>query len=360
MRLKHIDMVQDGDIVAKPILLPNGNVLIGIGYKLDNRMIKRLKNIGIDRVYIEDALTSDIVPEDVIDEETRREAVTAVHKAMTELFDVEVSKGRTVNRELGSTFRNVFNGIMSDLSRRKNVMVNLTTLHTTDGYLFHHAVNVAILAGILGMSKGYNRQQLEELGVGALLFDIGMTQLPAELWNKKGPLTEEERKLMQTHTEKGFDLLRNRFDISLLSAHCALQHHERIDGHGYPRGLKAGEIREYAQIVAIADVYDALTSVRPYRNRYKPSEALEFLMAAGSTHFDLELVKLFVQHVSIYPVATTVMLNSGQIGVVSANHPKLVHRPTVRILRESDGKEVTSPYEIDLRKELDLTIISSL
>lgn len=360
MRIKHIDMVRDGEIVAKPILLPNGNVLVGVGYKLDERMIRRLKSIGVDRVYIEDSLTSDVVPEDVVSEDTRREALHTVHKAMTEMLDLEVTKGRTVNRDLGSTFRNMFNGIVSDLSRRKNVMVNLTSLHTTEGYLFHHAVNVAILAGILGMSKGYNRQQMEELGVGALLFDIGMTQIPAELWNKQGTLTDEERKLMQKHTEKGFDLLRHRFDISLLSAHCALQHHERIDGNGYPRGIKGGEIQEYAQIVAIADVYDALTSVRPYRKRYKPSEALEFLMASGGTLFDLELVKLFVQHISIYPIATTVMLNSGQIGVVTANHPKLVHRPTVRILREADGKEVSSPYEIDLRKELELTIISSL
>jgi len=360
MRLKHIETVCDGDVVARPILLPNGNVLIGTGYKLDNRTIRRLKNIGIDRIYVEDSLTDDIVPEDVITDETRREAVYTVHKAMTEIFNVEAAKGRAVDRELGSNFREVFNGIINDLSNRKNVMVNLTTLHTADGYLFHHAVNVAILAGILGMSKGYNRQQLEDLGVGALLFDVGMTQIPEQLLNKQGPYTDEERAAMQQHAEKGFNLLRHRADISLLSAHCALQHHERVDGHGYPRGLKQGEIHEYAQIVAIADVYDALTSVRPHRNRIKPSEALEFLMASGSTHFDLELVKLFVEHISIYPIATTVMLNTGQIGVVSANHPKLVHRPTVRIVREADGKEVLVPYEIDLRKELELTIIGSL
>lgn len=360
MRLKHIDSIQDGDIVGKPILLENGNVLVGVGLNLNERFVDRLRKLGIDRVYVEDEHTLDIIPEDVIEDETRKEAVTAVHKTMTELIDMTVTKGRSVNRDLGSTFRNVFNGILSDLSRKKNIMINLTNLHTTEGYLFHHSVNVAILAGILGMSKGYNRQQMEELGVGALLFDIGMTQIPAEIWNKKGTLTEAERTIMHTHTEKGFDLLRGRFDISLLSAHCALQHHERYDGHGYPRELKANDIHEYAQIVAIADVFDALTSARPHRNRFKPNDAIELLYASGNAMFDLEIVRLFCQHICIYPVSTTVMLSSGQIGVVSANHPGTIQRPVVRVLRESDGKEVHSPYELDMRKELNVTIISSL
>lgn len=360
MRFKHIDTVSEGEVLAKPILLANGSVLIGVGVKITPAMLGRMRELGIDRIYVEDALTEDIVPEDVITEETRHEAVVAVHKAMTQILDGTVTKSRTVSNDLGSTFRSVFNNILNDISRRKNVMVNLTNLHTTDGYLFHHSVNVAILAGILGLSRGYNRQQLEDLGVGALLFDVGMTQVPKEIWNKKGPLTEEERAQVETHTEKGFELLRNRFDISLLSAHCALQHHERYDGQGYPRGLAGNDIWEYAQIVAIADVYDALTSVRPYRNRFKPGEAIEYLFASGNSQFDIELVKAFCQHICIYPVSTTVMLNTGQIGVVSANHVGSVQRPTVRVLRESDGKELKSPYEIDLRKQLNVTIISSL
>ena len=350
MRFKHIDTIREGEILAKPILLANGSVLVGYGISLNSVLIERMRQLGIDRIYVEDKLTEDIVPEDVVSEDTRQEAVVAVHKAMTQMLDNTLTKSRTVSRDLGSTFRNVFNSILNDISKRKNVMVNLTSLHTTDGYLFHHSVNVAILAGIIGLSKGYNRQQLEELGVGALLFDVGMTQVPKEIWNKKGPLSEEERKLVQSHTEKGFDLLRNRFDISLLSAHCALQHHERYDGNGYPRGLAGQEIREY----------DALTSVRPYRNRFKPSEAIEYLFGTGNGQFDLDLVRTFCQHVCIYPISTTVMLNTGQIGVVSGNHPGSVQRPTIRVLRESDGKEVSSPYELDLRKQLNVTIISSL
>lgn len=360
MRVKLIDSAEEGDVLAKSILLENGGVLAAAGVRLTWQLIRRLKELGIDRVYVEDDLTGDIVPEDVVTEETRQEAVAAVYRAMTQIIDGTLIKSRAADREIGSVFRGVFNRILRDISRRDNVMVNLVSLHTTDGYLFHHAVNVAILAGIVGLSRGYSQQQLEDLGVGALLFDIGMTLVPASIREKRGPLTHDERVEMQRHTETGFELLRNRFDISLVSAHCALQHHERYDGLGYPRGLKGEDIHEFARIVAIADVFDALTSVRPHRNRYKPSEAIEYLFASGNALFDLELVRLFCRHVCIYPVSTTVMLNTGQIGVVSANHPGIVQRPTVRIVREADGRAVNGPYEIDLRKELNVTIISSL
>lgn len=360
MRLKHIDSVKSGDMVAKPVLLENGRVLVGAGLRLTGAMTRRLKALGVDRLYIEDPLTEGIEPEEIVNEETRQEAVRAVHRTMTKLMDGSALKDRAVDRDIGASFREIFHDIVTDLTRRKNVMVNLTSLHTAEGYLFHHSVNVAILAGILGLSKGYNRQQMEELGVGALLFDIGMTQIPREVWNKEGPLTEDERKLLNMHTEKGFDLLRNRFDISLLSAHCALQHHERYDGAGYPRAIREHDIHEYAQIVAIADVFDALTSARPHRGRFKPSEAIEYLFGSGHAQFDLELVQLFCRHICLYPVSATVILNSGQIGVVSANYPGSVQRPVLRIVREGDGKEVHAPYELDLRKHLNVTIIGSL
>ena len=203
--------------------------------------------------------------------------------------------------------------MLQDLITREDVMVSLTNIQATDAYLFQHSVNVAILSGIMGLAKGYNRQQLEELGMGALLFDIGMTRLPKNMLNKNAALTLEERLIMEKHTEEGFNIIRAQHDISLLSAHCAFQHHERYDGSGYPRRLKADAIHEYAQIVGLADVYDALTSPRPHRRRYTPTEAIEFLFAAGNTYFDLDLIKTFCKHISIYPVATTVQIGRAHV-----------------------------------------------
>ncbi|MBB3108515.1 HD-GYP domain-containing protein (c-di-GMP phosphodiesterase class II) [Paenibacillus phyllosphaerae] len=360
MRRAHISSVKPGDKLGRAIFQENGNVLLGDGVELTQRFIDRLTNMGIDMVYIEDPFTEDLEPSNAISDETRKKAISTVHKTMTSLMDAPTTRGRAIAPEMGRTFRNVFGQLLNDLAAREELLVSLTNIQATDAYLFNHSVNVAILAGIMGVAKGYNRNQLEELGVGALLFDIGMTQMPKELLGKTSPITQEERAVIEKHAEDGFNLLRSQHDISLLSAHCAFQHHERFDGSGYPRKIKGSEIHEYAQIVAIADVYDALTSPRPHRRRYTPTEAIEFLFAAGGTFFDVNLIKMFCQHISIYPIATTVLLSTGQIAVVCRNNMLAVHRPTVRILREPDGNPPAAPYEIELKDTHNLMIVKEV
>ena len=360
MRKLHINSVKPGDKLAQAILQENGNILLGVGVELNERFITRLTTLGIDMLFIDDPMTEDLEPTSAIHDNTRKKATETVFKTMSTLVDQPVVRGRTIAPEMGRSFRKVFGDIMQDLMTREDVMVSLTNIQVADGYLFQHSVNVAILAGIMGLAKGYNRNQLEELGMGALLFDIGMTKIPKELLYKTSPFTSAERAAMEKHTEEGFNIIRAQHDISLLSAHCAFQHHERFNGSGYPRQLKGDAIHEYAQIIALADVYDALTSPRPHRKRYKPSEAIEFLFAAGNTFFELDLIKTFCKHISIYPVATTVLLSTGQVAVVVLNNPLALHRPIVRVLREADGTVPTAPYQIDLKDENNLLIVDEL
>lgn len=360
MRRTHISEARSGHKLARPIWTETGSILLGAGVELNERYLGRLQQMGVDYIYIEDKRTSDIVSKDVLSDETRQRSVEAVHRTMTSLMNHNGKERFLAVKELGSTFRDVFKSILTELPNRDDVVVNLVNMHARDGYLFHHAVNVAVLAGILGIAKGFNKDQLQDLGVGALLFDVGMTAFPDNVWKIKTELTDEQRLRLQKHTEEGYNILRRQYDISLLSAHCALQHHERFNGTGYPRGLKGHEIHEYAQIVAIADVYDALTSPRPYRKRYSPNEAIEFLYANGNQWFDLELIKLFCKYIAIYPVASTVRLNTGQIGVVSHVDPNITNRPVVRIIQEPDGSETRDAYEIDLREHVNITIVHTL
>jgi len=360
MRRVHIDRLQPGDVVAKTIFGDNGNVLLGMGVELTGRYIQRLHNIGIDYVYIEDKMTEGIVPDEPISEATRSKAVSEVHKTMHSFKSADMTKSKTIEPNIGRNFREVFGSIMADLSARESIVVNLTSIHSQDSYLFQHSVNVAILAGIMGMAKGMNKQQLEDLGIGALLFDIGMTKMPDKLINQPRALTAEERKLLETHPMEGFEILRKFTDISVVSAHCALQHHERFDGTGYPRQLKGKDIHIFGQIVGLADMYDALVSPRPFRKRHTTSEAIEFLFAAGGTYFDHELIKLFCSHISIYPNATTLLLNTGQTVVVVQNSELALHRPKVRVILEADGKAPKVPYDIDLKNEVHITIVKEL
>lgn len=360
MKKVHIERVVPGDVIAKTIFQDNGNVLLGAGVSLTDRYIMRLNNMGIDYVFIEDPLTEDIIPEETISDATRSAAVGEVYKTMNAFRDADMSKGKTIAPNIGKNFRDVFGSIMSDLSNRPNILVNLSSIHSVDSYLFQHSVNVAVLSGVIGLAKGFNRIQLEELGIGALLYDIGMTKMPEKLLKQTGPINAEERKLLETHPKEGFDILRKYHDISLVSAHCALSHHERFNGSGYPRGLKGDDIHIYSQIIGLADMYDALISPRPHRKRYTTSEAIEFLFAAGGTYFDHELIKLFCSHISIYPIATMLLLNTGQTVVVVQNSELALHRPIVRVVKEADGSSPKSPYQLDLKNELHITIIKEL
>jgi len=360
MKKMHIDLVSPGDIVAKTIFQENGNVLLGAGMALTDRYIHRLNNMGIDYIFIEDPLTEGIEPEEPISDATRNAAVNEIFQTMNAFKNNDLSKGKVIAPNIGKNFRDIFGSIMADLSNRSSILVNLSSIHSVDSYLFQHTVNVAVLSGIIGLAKGLNRMQLEELGIGAMLFDIGMTKMPERILKQPDKLSAEDRKLLETHPREGFEILRKYHDISFVSAHCALQHHERFDGSGYPRGLKGNDIHLYAQIVGLADMYDALISPRPYRKRYRTSEAIEFLFAAGGTYFDHELIKLFCSHISIYPVATMLLLNTGQTVVVVGNSELALHRPIVRVVKEADGSIPKTPYQFDLKDKLHITIVKEL
>lgn len=360
VRRVNINSVNPGDIIAKPIYSENGSVLLSVGKELNATYIQRLRTMGIDMVFIEDSQTSNIFPDEIISEETRRNATLTIQKTMSTLVEKEGVVGLAASPKIGSIFRKVCGDIMKDISLRKDIMVNLQQLYVKDDYLFHQSINVTVLAMMIGIAKGYSKSQIEDLGMGSLLFDIGMVKMPKYLWNKKKALTFEEHALIKNHTLTGYQVLTTQADIEPTSARCALEHHERYDGSGYPYGTKGNDIHEFSQIIAIADVYSALTSLRIYRHRFTPSEAIEYLLATGNSHFNLDLIKLFCSQISIYPVASTVMLNTGEVGVVSTINPTSVHRPIIRIVKDSSGAPMRSFREVDLFKNLNVTIINSV
>lgn len=147
--------------------------------------------------------------------------------------------------------------------------------------------------------------------MGSLLHDIGKMMIPPEILHKPGRLTDEEFDIIKNHAKYGFDILRKQGDVPLLSAHCALQHHEKWNGGGYPRGLAGEEIHPYARALAVGDVFDALTTHRVYRRAMLPHEAMEIIYADTNSHFEQSVVETFRRTVAIYPVGVTVKLNSG-------------------------------------------------
>lgn len=170
-------------------------------------------------------------------------------------------------------FLHVFESILEDLVRHEFLLEQLADMYVKDPFLFDHSINVAVLSGMLGMVKQYDRPNMYELIFGAFLFDCRMLDVPADLTKRNRPLTPEERKALEYHTTAGYNKLMKREDVPKRSAICALQHHERYNGSGYPNKLKKWEIHEYAQIVAIADVYHAMISPRTIGIRTRPPAA---------------------------------------------------------------------------------------
>ncbi len=188
MRKVHIFEAKGGDVLAVDIYGPNGAVLLAKGVKLTDSYIRGLRENGIRHIYVHDIFTFDIEEKPMISPVVRQQAVKKVYETMTELIEEQKAVQRVSSLDLGQEYQKIFKEILDYLLSRENLLINLSDLVISKGYFFHHSVNVATIAGVIGLAKGYSSQQLLDLGVGALLFDIGMTQIPSALWGKKDRL----------------------------------------------------------------------------------------------------------------------------------------------------------------------------
>ncbi|GEN33348.1 MULTISPECIES: HD-GYP domain-containing protein [Aneurinibacillus] len=357
MRLISIQSCEAGMVLAQPICTDQGAVLLNKDMVLTDSMIERLKRKGVNTLYIRDEATEDLEMEEAVSSETRRAAVKVIYQGFSEIVHAEQKWKSRLSPSTINAFRNVFDSIVGDLKRNRKALGLLSDMYIQDHYVYAHSLNVAIYAAAVGIEMGYNDKELLELGMGAMLHDIGKLMVPGEILYKPGRLTDDEFAVMKKHTEYGFDYLRQQHGIPLLAAHCAYQHHERLDGTGYPRGLKGEEIHKYGRLLAVCDVFDALTTNRVYRGAMLPHDAMEIIFAGTGTHFEPAIVDAFRKTVSIYPVGLTVTLSNGATGIVVDYNRNLPARPVVRVIKHEDGSKANPYYEIDLSKELTIMIV---
>ncbi|HYE81492.1 MAG TPA: HD-GYP domain-containing protein [Clostridia bacterium] len=348
MRKILVEKLKEGMILARTLHSYDGNILLNAGIILKNSYIAKFKELGIRELYIEDEISRDIVLNDVISEETRFEARVNIKNAMD-----SIRYGSSLDVK---PVRNSVCKMIDELMDVKDTMVNLQDLKSNDQYTFGHSVNVCVLSLITGISMRYDEGKLRELGIGAMLHDVGKIKLPAEILNKPGVLTAEEFNIIKKHTSYGYELLKKSMMLSTYASYIALTHHERYDGEGYPLGLRGEEIHEFSRIVSIADVYDAMTSDRVYKKRVNINEAVEYLVGMGDHHFDYNIVRNFIEHITIYPPGTCVLLNDGEKAIVVDVNKKYPNRPIVRILVDREGQMPREFTEIDLTKNNTLLI----
>lgn len=359
MRKMRLAELQPGMVVARPVYGADGQLLLNVGVKLQHGYLRQLERLGIPAVYVEDEHMADVVVEDVVTDQTRLNATVAVREV---LDAARVRTQKELTRSVvfaDGSLRTAVNRIIDDLLRNPNVVMNLTDIRASDDYTFGHSVNVAILSVMIGLGLNYNESRLRDLGLGALLHDIGKVKLPEEILKKDGPLTPAETAEMQKHPTYGFEILRSQPSLSILSAHVAYQHHERLNGEGYPRRLRGGEIHEFARIAAVADAYDALVSERLLRRGFTPGEALQMLQGLGQ-QYDQDAVRALAACVALYPVGTLVELNTREQGLVIATRKGATDRPVVRVIYDWAGQELRHSYDVDLAVQRDLHIIRTV
>jgi HD-GYP domain-containing protein (c-di-GMP phosphodiesterase class II) len=226
-------------------------------------------------------------------------------------------------------------------------LISVARLKRRDEYTYMHSVAVCALMVSLARELGLQGEQIRQAGLAGMLHDLGKALIPLEVLNKPGKLTDDEFTLMKSHPGHGHELLVEGGGATAMILDVCLHHHEKLDGTGYPKGLKSDEISLFAKMGAVCDVYDAVTSKRPYKDGWDPGEALR-KMALWTTHFDSRVFQAFVKTVGIYPVGSLVRLHSGRLAVVIRQHPHSLLKPVVKAFYSTRSNLHIDPVDIHL------------
>lgn len=367
MRLVPIESVREGSLLAKTIYDSNGTVLLKEGAMLSAAIIARLKYLQIYLLYIKDDYTTEEI-EDIIKPELRQKSIKIIKNTFSRIALLNETLQRKAsnsskalsalkeNDDYFSSIYEVAQELIDNIVSNKDILVNLVDIKSMDNYTYQHCVNTAVLSLCLGIAMKLSKYELRDLCVGALVHDIGKVLIPKDIILKSDALSNDEFEEIKTHAIKGYEYLRNTREISSAAKMVVLQHHERYDGNGYPDALKGEKINKLARVVSIADVYDALTSDRPYRRAMLPSEAMEYIMASSGTLFDPHMVFIFSRIIVPYSSGTIVKLSNGDIGIVQETPLNFPLRPNIKILKSKDNSKVGKL--IELVKEISVVISS--
>lgn len=327
MRYKPTISLQPGMALGQDIYDGEGRLVLAKHVILNEEYIEGLNTLGFPGIYIDDEFSEDILVPEVLRPEVKREALKLVH----ELFLTDVAKP-TGQKDLQSVVTNVINDVMNN----GDVMCNMLDIKTYDDYTYFHSVNVAVLSAMIGASCSMTEYDINILTTAAILHDVGKRFVDVEVLNAKRGLTEEERRIIVQHPKLGYEFLKDHYEFPSYVYTSVLQHHEWYNGEGYPLRRSGNDIPLYARIIKLTDVYDALTSKRPYHSAFSPSEAVEYLMGNAGVEFDPDLVNVFLKKIAAYPMGCEVSLSDGRTAIVVENYEDFILRPKIKMIPDGE------------------------
>ncbi len=337
-------ILQPEMISAVDIAERSGRILLRAGMPFQEKHIQQMNKLGFGSAYVELPLCIAEPPAKILNRDVQESSL----KIVRQVYETYRDKGEAD----GTPIRDLANRLVNEVIVNRGRLVQWVDLRTPEDYLPAHVLQVAVLSILIGLKLEYYPAKLQELCVGALMLDIGEMLIPPEILHKSEKLTPEEMEIIKKHPENGFEGLRKKITgIPATSAHVAYQHHENFAGNGYPRGIGGTEIHEYARIVSVADMFDALVSDRPFRHYYLPHEAAGILQALAGKLLDPEMVSALLHYVAFYPTGELVRLDTGEYGevqVIEATNPS---RPKLRLLTDKWGKRLREPEWFDLGRQ---------
>ena len=339
-----VRLLKSGMILDQAIIDKLGRTLIARGVALEEYQIEALQSLGVTGVYIregdevpqkEDNKSKEIeIPKKVqeiiekvkVDDKAKVRLSESVKKRVAEGMQYLYSNTESVH--FADAADSIAGDLMQSIEENDAIAVDIGMLKVSDEYTFKHSVDVATISMVIAKKYGMNERQIHEIGISGLLHDVGKSKIPNEVLNKAGRLTDEEFAVMRQHPVLGYRILQGKYNISKDVMMGVLEHHEKIDGTGYPLGLTAEKISPYAKIISVADIYDALVTERPYKEAMTQRDAVERIMAM-TNELDITAMRSFMGSVILYPVGCIVQLSNGEAAKVVENNADYLLRPKV-------------------------------
>jgi putative nucleotidyltransferase with HDIG domain len=320
-----LSKVTEGCVLAEDILDDNKQTLLAAGVILTAECLKVLDGHNITRVAIFvkhdtniDLVNTAITNNSIIDQQTKQFLINGVRTTF---------KGHLETRVEVDKLEDIVKKVVDKIRRRKHILLHLTDIQDSDDDLFLHSVNVSMFSILIGLKMKLATEELCALGTGALLHDIGKVHIPPSILNKPGKLTRDEYNLVKEHATIGYNILKKETNLDHRIMLTVLQHHERCNGKGYPWGISEDQIHPLAHIVAVADVYEALTANRAYRRRFAADKAIDIINENSDTQFAAAVTEAFNSIVVPYNIGETVKLSNGIMGRVIGLNSVDLNRP---------------------------------
>jgi HD-GYP domain-containing protein (c-di-GMP phosphodiesterase class II) len=349
-----VDFLKPGMVLAGDLFSKEGIFIWPAKKPITQSVIDELKKKGIRELYYTKNINKDLSQNmpPMFSEEIKEEAKEAIDNILE-----QVKKDEKVNvEEVRNVIEKLFKEMISKLGK---AAINLSIVKNYDEYTYTHLINVTILSMFFSKFLGASDFVIKEVGMGAILHDIGKVKIPTSILYKPGELTEEELKIIKKHPIIGYFAIKDEPTVSTYAKKIVLFHHERFDGNGYPLGLKFDRIGRYPQIVSLADVFDALTSERPYKPGMSIPQTLNFIMKKSGIYFEPLLAQKFIMEMSKlyglpspYAIGSFVLLNTGEKAVIIQKDSEYTLRPTVLVIENALGKP-------DTKRKINLYLDSS-